>query len=515
MLKSTSGAKYFILFLDDYSRYTWFYPLQTKDQALSVFKQFKLLVENQFDAQIKCLQSDNGGEYRSFMTFLQQSGILHRFSCPYTSAQNGRVERKHRHVVETGLALLAHASLPMQFWQYAFQSATFLINRMPSKVLNNDSPYYTLFHKIPKYKSFRVFGCLCYPFIRPYNSHKLQYISLQCVFLGYNFQNKGYLCLDPLTGRVYVTPHVVFDETKFLDTTPSLTRDSPAEILTPAILPFPSSLPTDISHSPPQSALPFPSDSTRSMSGSTSTPVSHSEPASIPEDQDTCSAPAPRMTTRLMHGITKKKTIFDLSATKISTPSTLSQALKDSNWTQAMDLEIAALHKNHTWDLVDQPAAVNIIGCKWVYKLKHKPDGSIDRYKARLVAKGYHQTLGLDYFETFSPVVKAATIRIILTVAISFQWEIRQLDVHNAFLNGELKEQVYMTQPPGYEDPKFPTKVCRLKKALYGLKQAPRAWFQRLSSALLQWGFSNSRTDSSMFLSFWCFHNSDSSNLCG
>ena len=103
MLKSTSGAKYFILFLDDYSRYTWFYPLQTKDQALSVFKQFKLLVENQFDAQIKCLQSDNGGEYRSFMTFLQQSGILHRFSCPYTSAQNGRVERKHRHVVETGL----------------------------------------------------------------------------------------------------------------------------------------------------------------------------------------------------------------------------------------------------------------------------------------------------------------------------------------------------------------------------------------------------------------------------
>jgi len=96
-----------------------------------------------------------------------------------------------------------------------------------------------------------------------------------------------------------------------------------------------------------------------------------------------------------MHGITKKKTIFDLSATKISTPSTLSQALKDSNWTQAMDLEIAALHKNHTWDLVDQPAAVNIIGCKWVYKLKHKPDGSIDRYKARLVAKGYIKLLAL------------------------------------------------------------------------------------------------------------------------
>ena len=165
-----------------------------------------------------------------------------------------------------------------------------------------------------------------------------------------------------------------------------------------------------------------------------------------------------------------------------------------------MDLEIAALHRNQTWDLVEQPSEVNLIGCKWVYKLKHKPDGSIERYKARLVAKGYNQTHGLDYFETFSPVVKAATIRIILTMALSFQWEIRQLDVHNAFLNGELEEQVYMSQPPGYLDTTFPTKVCRLKKALYGLKQAPRAWFQRLSSALIQWGFSNSRTDSSMFL---------------
>ncbi|KAL5570298.1 hypothetical protein UlMin_026873 [Ulmus minor] len=115
-IKSTSGARYFILFVDDFSRFTWFYSLQTKDQALSVFKQFKILVENQFNTTIKCLQSDNGGEFRSFLPFLNQSGIIHRFSCPYTSSQNGRVERKHRHVVETGLALLAHASLPLIYW---------------------------------------------------------------------------------------------------------------------------------------------------------------------------------------------------------------------------------------------------------------------------------------------------------------------------------------------------------------------------------------------------------------
>ena len=152
------------------------------------------------------------------------------------------------------------------------------------------------------------------------------------------------------------------------------------------------------------------------------------------------------MTTRFMRGITKKKSIFDLSSVKTSEPTTHKQAFKDPNWTKAMQLEIAALYHNNTWDLVEPPVDVSVIGCKWVYKLKHKPDETIERYKARLVAKGYNQTHGLDYFETFSPGVKAATISIVLTIALSFQWQIQQLDVHNAFINGDLEEQVYMSQ---------------------------------------------------------------------
>lgn len=140
------------------------------------------------------------------------------------------------------------------------------------------------------------------------------------------------------------------------------------------------------------------------------------------------------------------------------------------------------------------------MGCKWVYRTKKNSDGSIHRYKARLVAKGFHQQPGIDYAETFGPVVKPATIRTVLSLAVSNNWPLRQLDVKNAFLNGHLQEEVYMSQPPGFIDPLHPHHVCRLTKALYGLKQAPRAWFHRFSSYLLRYGFFQSKADSSLFI---------------
>ena len=135
-----------------------------------------------------------------------------------------------------------------------------------------------------------------------------------------------------------------------------------------------------------------------------------------------------------------------------------------------MDEEYSALMKNNTWHLVPAQKGANIIDCKWVYKIKRKADGEIDRYKARLVAKGFKQRYGIDYEDTFSPVVKAATIRLILALAVSNNWSLRQLDVKNAFLQGVLEETVYMRQPPGYEDPTRRQYVCKLDKALYGLK---------------------------------------------
>ena len=141
-----------------------------------------------------------------------------------------------------------------------------------------------------------------------------------------------------------------------------------------------------------------------------------------------------------------------------------------------------------------------MIDCKWVFKVKRKSDGSIDRYKARLVAKGFKQRYGIDYEDTLSPVVKAATTRLILSVAVSRNWCIRQPDVKNAFVDGVLEEEVFMKQPPGYEHPQLKQHVCKLDKALYGLKQAPRAWYSRLSSKLQSLGFVPSRGDTSLFL---------------
>lgn len=210
--------------------------------------------------------------------------------------------------------------------------------------------------------------------------------------------------------------------------------------------------------------------------------------------------------TRLSHNIVKPKICTDgtvsYSTMRISDsePSSHQEALVDPSWHRAMDDEFETLIKNETWHLVPPRKGLNVIDCKWVFKLKRKPNGSIDRYKARLVAKGFKQRYEIDYGDTFSPVVKPTTIRVLLSLAISKGWNLRQVDIQNAFLHVILNEEVYMKQPPGYVNSQFPHHLCKLDKSFYGLKQAPRAWFSRLSSKLLQLGFVASKADVSLFI---------------
>lgn len=211
---SRNGYRYYVTFVDHYSRFTWLYLLKTKGEVETVFKHFKSLVENQFNARIKSFQSDWGGEYRGLASFFQECGIHHRLSCPHTPQQNGLIERKHRHIVEMGLSILAQSGLSKSFWDDAFITSIFIINRLPSKVLNFSTPYEQLYHSKPKFHLLKVFGCLCYPFVRPYNKHKLDYRSSPATFLGYSSIHKGYKALLP-SGKVIVTRNISFDENVF------------------------------------------------------------------------------------------------------------------------------------------------------------------------------------------------------------------------------------------------------------------------------------------------------------
>ena len=181
------------------------------------FLEFKAYAEKQFDVSLKILRTDGGGEFYSsqFQQFLISQGIIHQKSCPFTPVQNGIAERKHRHLTETTIALLQQSSLPLKYWFDALATSIFLINRLPSSKLSNSSPYELLFQHPPDYNFLKVFGCQCFPWLKPYTSHKLQPKSIPCVFIGYHPSVKGYRCLDPLSGRIYLSKHVTFNDTVF------------------------------------------------------------------------------------------------------------------------------------------------------------------------------------------------------------------------------------------------------------------------------------------------------------
>ena len=200
------------------------------------------------------------------------------------------------------------------------------------------------------------------------------------------------------------------------------------------------------------------------------------------------------------HDLSESNKSFVNQLSAVSIPNSVQEALTDSRWKAAMNEEMKSLQKNKTWDLVDCPPGKKSVGCRWVYSVKYKSDGTIERFKARLVAKGYTQTYGVDYNETFAPVAKINTVRVLLSLAVNMDWPLKQFDVKNAFLHGELTEEIYMDLPPGcMVTEKEKGKVCRLRKSLYGLKQSPRAWFGRFTKSMRAVGYCQSNSDHTLF----------------
>jgi hypothetical protein len=340
------------------------------------------------------------------------------------------------------------------------------------------------------------------------------------VFLGYSNSHKGSKGVNS-HGRVFISRHVVFNEEHFPFHDGFLNTRVPLKTLTES----PSShFPLHVAGTPlREDVVPADNNSNIEQEATSSTESSedniNTEQAANESDQDNNVDPAAPdtnidpdevgtsnnthwMRTRSKDRIHKPKVLYiGLAENCIEErePENVKEALIRPQWKEAMQREFQTLMTNQTWTLIPYQDQENIIDSKWVFKTKYKSDGSIERRKARLVAKGFQQTAGLDYEETFSPVVKASTIRIILSIAVHLNWEVKQLDINNAFLNGYLKETVFMNQPEGFVDPNKPNHVCKLSKAIYGLKQAPRAWFDSLKNALLSWGFQNTKSDSSLF----------------
>ncbi|KAL6311733.1 hypothetical protein AAG906_020728 [Vitis piasezkii] len=514
-IESIDGFRYYLIFIDYFTKYVWLFPMAYKSDVYS-FPKYKSMVEKYFNASLVTLYTDGGTEYKSLKSYFISQGIQHQVSPPYTPEHVGSAERKHRHVVETGLAMLHKASLPLKYWSYAFLAAAYLINRLPTPILKHQSPFESLFQHMPNYDKLRAFGCLCFPWMRPYSDHKLDKRSKPCVFLGYSNTHNAYKCLDLSSNRVYISRHVQFIEHKFpfaSNTTPtdldqaistwsscspalaaiqpsffvvptssksfphqapSCTNTGPNQELISSLSPTSSSPPTTASaplsacDAPPRYDLSLSSLPVSFDSSNISSPSLSLSPPTQPQGSNPLPEPSHRIVTRSQNNIHCPKQFPDFKTSFHVTkhplpaslePTTASQALKDPKWCATMDDELALAR---TWVLVPPPSNHNIVGC--------------------------------------NPVVKPTTIRVVLSIALSNSWPISQLDVNNAFLHGTLTEDVYMAQPPGYVDQANPTHVCRLQKALYGLKQAPRAWYMELRTFLLTFGFINSKSDTSLFI---------------
>ncbi|KAK1415156.1 hypothetical protein QVD17_30928 [Tagetes erecta] len=508
-IPSTAGYKYYMVLVDDFTNYTWVYPLKFKSETFARFAHFHRFVKTQFNLLIKTFQCDMGGEFNNhtFQKFASTNGMESRFSCPHTSQQNGKSERMIRRLNEIMLTLLTRASLPSKFWVEALHTACYLHNILPSKTLHNLTPTTILYRQKPSYDHLRVFGCACYPNTTATRPHKLALRSTPCVFLGYPANYRGYRCLDLSSGKIIFSRHVVFDEIRFpfhsSNTTPDhsfLDDPPPNPHFTHNFPPKPS---TDTTPTPPpDSPFQFYEHTyQRRSKPPTSQPTTTTSAARTIPPTNTATGSSHPMLTRSRSSQTTNVNLHTESKPSLSPlPISHLKALNDPNWKGAMANEYKALLEAKTWDLVPRPPNVPVIRCLWLFKHKFNSDGVLERYKARLVANGKSQTVGVDCDETFSPVVKPTTIRTVLSLAVSRSWPMHQLDVQNAFLHGDLNETVYMHQPPGFKDPAKPDFVCRLNRSLYGLKQAPRAWYQRFANFLVTCGFKSSICDTSLFI---------------
>ncbi|KAK8708616.1 hypothetical protein V6N13_059654 [Hibiscus sabdariffa] len=399
--QARGGFQYFITFTDDSSRCGYIYLMRHKSEALERFKEFENEVQNQHGKSIIARRSDRGGEYlcQDFDELQKECGIVSQLTPPGTPQWNGVFERRNRTLFDMVRSMMSHSDLPISFWGHALETAAFTLSRVPSKSVQK-TPYEI--------------------------STKLEPRSNKCIFVGYPKETKGYYFFNPKENKVFVARTRVFLEKEFLSSKRArrnieLQKVQQQQVTEPEV----------------------------------------EQTSQIVEENSTNLETQPlRRSTRERHEPERYGFLVtshgDVILVYQDEPKTYQEAVSSPDsekWLEAMRSEMDSMSNNQVWTLVEPPKVIKPIGCKWVFKKKTDMDGNIQTYKGRLVAKGFRQIHGIDYDETFSPVAMFKSIRILLAIAAFHDYEIWQMDVKTAFLNGKLEEDVYMTQPEGFVAP--------------------------------------------------------------
>jgi hypothetical protein len=513
-----SGNQYAVTFIMMDTRFTRVYLMKKKDEMLNRFKEFQDDMKSQVGFKVKILRSDNGGEYRShaMKDHCKKNGIRQEFTIPHNPEQNGMAERANRTLVEMTRCMLQDSGMGKQYWGEAIKTAAHIRNMVSTSQHPETTPYQATYKNKPDHLSLKVFGSICYAHVPKASRKKLDNTGIKCRFLGYSEDQKGYRLLQEGTNKIMHSRSIIWHETSqpspsrrheinFEETTVPIKEEWSQEQQVPVNNEHQSEdnmsdkdqddqdnePAQDVASTPPRTR-----SQTRYMASQVTRPSN--TPNRFGEFNETNVRPA-----RKKKAIIRYQDEFDglmclLSEVNDEDANSYEEIKKSSNyqeWKIAMDDEMASIRSHNTWKLTELPSGTKAIGCRWLFKIKKHPDGSVDRYKARLCAKGFTQKFGVDFNETFAPVAKSTSIRTMLAIAAELDLEIQQFDVDTAFLYGEMDNPVYMVQPSGYVDPEHPEWVCLLLKSLYGTKQAARQWNEALDNHMQDQGFEVSSAD--------------------
>ena len=510
---------YFVSFTDDYSRESEVFLLKSKSHVPLCFKSYKDKKECQSGHTIKALRFDGGSEFKK----IEFGGIVKQITAPYTQHQNGVSERLNRSLITMVRCMLVHAHLPLRFWDAALQTACYLRNRLPNSP-EKITPFELMTGSPLCISHLKVWGCVCYSLIddKDPQRFKLSATSHKGIFIGYcesSTQYRVYIPSKPGPNKVIISANVRFledcfwdwrdnspisnqflDKSVFENLDPAsddscsgdesetiISVNQPASPPLPALnTPEPEPFDTAVSVNPPASSQPIASE------------LPEPEPSII--HQEMPNLPDVRRSNRVRKPIEPRSAWQPRPNTlqisdDVPIPQSYSKAFSGPNSTQwriAINEELKSLKEKGVFTPIKHvPSDRKPIGSRWVFATKS--DG---RFKARLVAQGFSQIYGVDYFETYSPTLRMDTLRILLAVAAFRDWEIHQVDVKTAYLEGDLEEEIYMRSPEGLVGTEF----VRVDKALYGLKQSGRAWYKKLDEKLGIIGFERSKCDACVYI---------------